>query len=33
VRAKTTKQAWRDAGVRGNPRVVLVKEGELTLFR
>lgn len=33
VRAKRTKQAWRDAGVRGNPRVVLVKEGELTLFR
>ncbi|HET8934266.1 MAG TPA: hypothetical protein VFN67_12540 [Polyangiales bacterium] len=33
VRAKRTKQAWRDAGVKGNPRVVLVKEGELTLFR
>jgi hypothetical protein len=33
VRAKETKQSWRDAGVRGNPRVVLVKEGELTLFR
>lgn len=31
VRAKQTKQSWRDAGVRGNPRVVLVKEGELTL--
>ena len=33
VRAKQTKQSWRDAGVRGNPRVVLVKEGELTLVR
>lgn len=33
LRAKQTKQGWRDAGVRGNPRVTLVKEGELTLFR
>ena len=33
VRAKRTKQAWRDAGVQGNPRVVVVKEGDLTLFR
>jgi quinol monooxygenase YgiN len=33
VRAKQTKQSWRDAGVRGNPRVVVVKEGELTLCR
>jgi hypothetical protein len=33
VRANQTKQSWRDAGVKGNPRVVLVKEGELTLCR
>lgn len=33
VRAKQTKQSWQDAGVRGNPRAVVVKEGELTLCR
>lgn len=31
VRAKQTKQSWHDAGVRGSPRAVFVKEGELTL--
>src|SRR6185312_726465 len=33
VQAKKTKQSWQDSGVRGNPRAVLVKEGELTLCR
>ena len=33
VQAKKTKQSWQDAGVRGSPRVVVVKEGELTLCR
>jgi quinol monooxygenase YgiN len=33
MQAKKTKQSWQDAGVKANPRVVVVKEGELTLCR
>lgn len=31
--SKQTRQNWVDAGLRGHPRVVFVKEGELTLCR
>jgi quinol monooxygenase YgiN len=33
IQAKETKQSWQEAGVHGNPRPVVVKEGELTLCR
>ena len=33
VTAKETKQAWKDAGVKGAPVVSLLKEGEMTMYQ
>lgn len=33
VTAKETKQAWKDAGVKGAPTVTLLKEGEMTMYK